>query len=140
MTGDKRLIIGLAALLCFVGCEKRRSEATVIGKEYIAPAVSEASPSATPLHPKIRPRPGGDDDITVDSYVMKRSVRGTGLDPRALKDEQWLLKIRTTTDGRTFNVSTDQQHFQQLKLGSRVVVEYRAGKYTDTIWAAEIVD
>lgn len=139
MTSDKRLIIGLAALLCFAGCEKRRSEATVIGKEYIAPAATASSPPAAPLHPKLRQR-GADDEITVDSYVMKRSVRGTGLDPRALKDEQWLLKIQTTTDGRTFNVPTDQQHFHQLKLGARVVVEYRTGKYTGSIWAAEIVD
>jgi hypothetical protein len=124
------------ALLCFAGCEKRRSDAIVVGKEYIAAVSTDATPAQ---HDK-RALRGGDDEITVDSYVMKRSVRGTGLDPRALKDEQWLLKIRTTTDGRTFNVPTDQQHFHQLKLGSRVVVEYRAGKYTDSIWAAELVD
>jgi len=135
-----RFLIGLALLICFAGCEKRRSEATVIGKEYIAPAASAASPSVSPKHPKLQTRGGDDAEITVDSYVMKRSVRGTGLDPRALKDEQWLLKIRTTTDGRTFNVPTDQQHFHQLKLGSRVVVEYRTGKYTGSVWAAEIVD
>ena len=140
VTSGKRLIIGLAALLCFAGCEKRRSEATVIGKEYIAPAVTAASTNATPPQPEKRAHRGADDEITVDSYVMKRSVRGTGLDPRALKDEQWLLKIQTTTDGRTFNVPSDQEHFHQLRLGSRVMVEYRRGKYTDSIWAAEIVD
>ena len=135
-----RLVVGLALLMCFAGCEKRRSEATVIGKEYIAPAVTASSSSAVPSHPKLRQRGSGDEEITVDSYMMKSSVRGTGLDPRALKDEQWLLKIRTTTDGRTFNVPTDQKHFQQLNLGSRVVVEYRTGKYTGSIWAAEIID
>jgi hypothetical protein len=135
-----RFLIGLALLICFAGCEKRRSEATVIGKEYIAPAASAASPSVSPKHPKLQTRGGDDAEITVDSYVMKRSVRGTGLDPRALKDEQWLLKIRTTTDGRTFNVPTDQDHFHKLKLGSRVLVEYHTGKYTGSIWAAEIVD
>src|SRR5215813_2425412 len=83
-----RFVIGLALLICFAGCEKRRSEATVIGKEYIAPAASAASPSVSPKHPKLQTRGGDDAEITVDSYVMKRSVRGTGLDPRALKDEQ----------------------------------------------------
>ena len=132
-----RFAMALVLLLCFVGCEKRRSEATVIGKEYIAPASPGATPSQ-PLKPHLRAP--SDEEITVDSYVMKSSVRGTGLDPRALKDAQWLLKVRMTTDGRTFNVPTDQERFHQLRLGARVSVEYRAGKFTDSIWAAEIVD
>jgi hypothetical protein len=133
-----RLLIGLALLLCLAGCEKRRSEATVIGKEYIAAAISASSPGATPAK-KLRVR-GADEEITVDSYVMKHSVRGTGLDPRATKHEQYLVKVQTTNDGRTFNVPTDQKRFRELTLGSRVLVEYRTGKYTGSIWAAELVD
>ena len=136
-----RIVLGLAALVCFDACERRRSEAMIIDKEYIAPAINGASPSASPaLHPKAVRLAGADEEITVDSYVMKRSVRGTGLDPRAQKDAQYLLKVRTSTDGRTFNVPTDESRFRKLRPGERATVEYRVGKYTNTIWAAEIVD
>ena len=85
-----------------------------------------------------RLRPIGDDEITVDGYVMKPDVRGTSRDPRALKDEQWLVKVRMINDGRTFNVQADQGQFDKLKEGDRVKVRYRLGKYTKTIWDAEI--
>jgi hypothetical protein len=69
---------------------------------------------------------------------MKPEVRGTRRDPRALKDEQWLVKVRMINDGRTFNVQADQGQFDKLKEGDRVKVRYRLGKYTKTIWDAEI--
>ena len=132
-----RFVIGLAVLLSFAACEKRRSEAIVIGKEYIA----AAAPGATPApHGKTFARPNADEEITVDSYVMKRSVRGTGLDPRAMKHEQYLVKVRTSADGRTFNVPTNPTQFAKFKLGARVTVAYRVGKYTGTVWAAELID
>ena len=85
-----------------------------------------------------RLRPIGDDEITVDGYVMKPDVRGTSRDPRALKDEQWLVKVRMINDGRTFNVQADQGQFDKLKEGDRVKVRYRLGKYTKTIWDAKV--
>ena len=139
MTRDKwpAVYLCLAALLCLTGCEKRRSEAVVIGKEYIA----AAAPGATPApHRKGFARAGADEEITVDSYAMKGSVRGTGLDPRAMKHEQYLVKVRTSADGRTFNVPTNPTQFAKFKLGARVTVAYRVGKYTGTVWAAELVD
>jgi len=69
---------------------------------------------------------------------MKPEVRGTSHDPRALKDEQWLVKVRTIDDGRTFNVQAEQGQFDKLKEGDRVQVRYRIGKYTKTVWDAEI--
>jgi len=132
-----RIVTGLAALLCFAGCEQRRTEAMVIGKEYIAPAIDRATPAK---NVKAIARATGDAEITVDSYVMKRSVRGTGLDPRALKDAQYLVKVRTKTDGRTFNVPAEQAQFAKVKLGDQVIVSYRVGKFTNTVWAAELID
>ena len=41
-------------------------------------------------------------------------------------------------DGRTFNVQADQGQFDKLKEGDRVRVRYRIGKYTKTVWSAEI--
>jgi hypothetical protein len=80
----------------------------------------------------------GDDEITVDGYVMKPEVRGTSRDPRALKDEQWCVKVRMIYDGRTFNVQAEQGQFDKLKEGDRLQVKYRLGKYTKTVWGAEI--
>jgi hypothetical protein len=70
---------------------------------------------------------------------MKPEARGTSRDPRALQDEQWLVKVRMIDDGRTFNLQTEQAQFDKLKESDRVKVRYRLGKYTKTVWAAEIV-
>ena len=82
--------------------------------------------------------PMRDDEIAVDSYVMKPEVRGTSRDPRALKDEQWLVKVRMLDNGRTFLVRADQARWEKLCENDRVKVRYRTGKYTGTVWAAEI--
>lgn len=133
-------------MFCLVGCEKQSGEAVVLAKEHIAaaPPISETSPArpaASPNETSIsaeQPRPIGDDEITVDGYVMKSEVGGTGRDPRALKDEQWLVKVRMIHDGRTFNIQAEQGQFDKLKEGDRVQVRYRLGKYTKTVWGAEI--
>jgi hypothetical protein len=65
-------------------------------------------------------------------------LRGTSHDPRALQGEQWLVKVRMIDDGRMFNVQADQGQFDKLKAGDRVRVRYRIGKYTKTVWGAEI--
>ena len=41
-------------------------------------------------------------------------------------------------DGRTFNVPAEQGQFDKLKEGDRVQVRYRLGKYTKTVWDAEV--
>ena len=38
---------------------------------------------------------------------MKPEMRGTSRDPRALKAEHWLVKVRTLADGRTIQVHAD---------------------------------
>jgi hypothetical protein len=141
-----RFVLGLLAIFCLVGCEKHSGEAIVLTKEHIAaaPPISETSPAGSPASPNEisttseELRPIGDDEITVDGYVMKPEVRGTSRDPRALKDEQWLVKVRMIHDGRTFNVPAEQGQFDKLKEGDRVQVRYRLGKYTKTVWGAEI--
>jgi hypothetical protein len=69
---------------------------------------------------------------------MQAEVRGTSRDPRALKEEQWLVKVRMVHDGRSFNVPTERTLFDKLKKGDRVNVRYRLGKYTKTVWGAQI--
>ena len=141
-----RFLLGLLAIFYLAGCEKHSGEAIVLAKEHIAaaPPISETSPAASPASPNEisntseELRPIGDDEITVDGYVMKPEVRGTSRDPRALKDEQWRVKVRMIYDGRTFNVQADQRQFDKLKEGDRVRVRYQVGKYTKTVWGAEI--
>ena len=141
-----RFLLGLLAIFCLAGCEKKSGEAIVLAKEYIAaaPPISETSPDGSPASPSEistaseEPRSIGDDEITVDGYVMKPEVRGTSRDPRALKDEQWRVKVRMIYDGRTFNVQVQQGQFDKLKEGDRVQVRYRLGKYTKTVRGAQI--
>jgi hypothetical protein len=117
----RRLVFGLVAILSVVGCERRSGDAIILAKEHIdAAAPTTETPTA------------GGDEIAVDSYVMKPEVRGTSRDPRALKDEQWLVKVRVVYSGRTLNVHADQSQFEKLKTGDRVDIRYRVGKYTGT--------
>ena len=133
-------------MFCLGGCEKHSGEAIVLAKEHIAaaPPISETSPAGSPARPNEistpseELRPIGEDEITVDGYAMKPEVRGTSRDPRALKDEQWRVKVRMIYDGRTFNVQAEQGQFDKLKEGDRVQVRYQLGKYTKTVWGAEI--
>jgi hypothetical protein len=134
-----RLDLGLLAIFCLAGCEKQSGEAVVLAKEHIASAtIAETANAEHAASPNEQPRPIGNDEITVDGYVMKPEARGTSRDPRALKDEQWLIKVRMIEDGRTFNVQANQGQFDKLKEGDRVRVRYRIGKYTKTVWSAEI--
>jgi hypothetical protein len=135
-----RFVLGLLAIFCLAGCEKHSGEAVVLTKEHIAaapPASETATPNASATSEE-QPRPIGDDEIAVDGYVMKPEVRGTSRDPRALKDEQWRIQVRMIYGGRTFNVQAEQGQFDKLKEGDRVQVRYRLGKYTKTVWGAEI--
>jgi hypothetical protein len=79
-----------------------------------------------------------DDEIAVDGYVMKPEVRGTGRDPRALKAEQWLVKVRMLDDGRRIQIQADQGQWEKLHENDRIKVRYRKGKYTGTVWSSEI--
>jgi hypothetical protein len=136
--------VSLIALLLtagVVGCEKKSGDAIVLSKEHIAAAAlrTTETPSApSAASPDQTVRAMADDEITVDGYVMKQEVRGTSRDPRALSAEQWLVKVRLIADSRTFNVPADQAQFNRLKPGDRVKVKYRVGKYTNSLWSAEI--
>jgi hypothetical protein len=69
---------------------------------------------------------------------MKPEARGTSREPRALHAEQWLVKVRMLDNGRTFQVPADHAKWETLRANDRVKVRYRTGKYTGSVWAAEI--
>jgi len=59
-------------------------------------------------------------------------------DERATNHEQWIVKVRMLDDGRTIQVHADQAKWEKLRENDRVKVSYRTGKYTGTVWAAQI--
>jgi hypothetical protein len=149
------LIAGLIAILTFTGCWKKSGQAVVLEKEHIAaaeptptpapgpeqsssPNGSTSSPSESPANAvEYETRELAEDEIVVETYVMKKDARGTSRDPRATRDEQWIVNVRI--EGlRQIKVQTDQRHYDKLKVGDRVKVSYRQGKYTGTVWWAEI--
>jgi len=139
-TSAPRCVVAVFLIIAVTGCEKKRGEAVVIAKEHIDAALPTAeTPNAqSATTPEAELRPMADDEIAVDGYVMKPEVRGTSRDPRALKDEQWIVKVRMLDDGRTFQVPADQGKWEKLRENDRIKVRYRTGKYTGTVWAAEI--
>jgi hypothetical protein len=56
-----------------------------------------------------------------------------------MQHEQWLVKVRMNDNGRIINVPTDKSQFEKVNPDDRVRVRYHVGKYTGTVWGAEIV-
>ena len=133
-------VVAAFLIIAATGCEKKSGEAVVLEKEHIAATLPTAqTPNAqSTASPNDKPRPMADDEIAVDGYVMKPEARGTGRDPRALKHEQWIVKVRMVDDGRRIQVQADQKQWEKLRENDRVKVTYRVGRYTGTVWGAEI--
>ena len=135
-----RCVVVAFLIISLTGCDKKSGEAVVLAKEHIEaalPTTETPNTESTPNRDE-QLRPMADDEIAVDGYVMKAEARGTSRDPRALKHEQWIVKMRILDDGRTFQVPADQAKWEKLRENDRVKVRYRTGKYTGTVWAAEI--
>lgn len=145
-------VICLSTILAFAGCEKKSEQGVIILKEHI-PARQKGGPASvvakTPKsEPSVRSKKPlikeeeetghNDGTITVDGYIMRPEVRGTGWDPRALSHEQWIVTVRLVETGRVFHVQTDRRQFEKLNAPDLVPVTYRVSKYTRTVWGAEI--
>ena len=139
-TSVRACLVAALLIIGVTGCEKKHGEAVVLAKEHIDAVLPTAeTPNAKSADtPDEHLRPMRDDEIAVDGYVMKPEVRGTSRDPRALSHEQWIVKVRMLDNGRTFQVPADQAKWEKLRENDRVKVRYRMGKYTGTVWAAEI--
>lgn len=137
------LVIGCLLALGLTSCFKKTGVAIVVAKEHIPARPPNPTPSPGVL-PSPAEEPGiremAPDEIAVDDIVMKKEVRGTSKDPRAMIDEQWLVKVEMVEVSRRFNVHTDRAHYDKVKVGDRIKVRYDEGKYTGTVWGSEIVD
>jgi hypothetical protein len=133
-------LIAICLIIGVSGCEKNSCEAVLLVKEHIDAALptAETPKAQSEPGPTAEIRPMTDDEIAIDGYVMKPEARGTTRDPRALSHEQWIVKVRILDNGRTFQVPVDQAKWEKLRENDRVKVRYRTGKYTGTVWAAEI--
>jgi hypothetical protein len=146
-------VAGMALILSLAGCRKKSGQAVVLEKEHISateliptpkveqtahPSKLTASSNASAPNKDGKPREWGKDEIVVDTYVMKKDGRGTSRDPRAMSDEQWIVTVQMIDDLRQFNVHTDKLHWDTMKAGDRIKISYHQGKYTGTVWAAEI--
>ena len=133
-------VVAVLLMIGVAGCDKKSGEAVVLSKEHIdatPPTKATSNTQSTP-GPEAEIRPMADDEIEVDGHVMKPEVRGTSRDQRAFKDEQWLVEVRIVNGGRTIQVPVDRAQWEKLRENDRVKVRYRTGKYTGTVWAAEI--
>jgi hypothetical protein len=154
-------VAGALVIAGFAGCWKKSGEAIVLEKEHIdageipptptpGPAVTGAAevavqpvatPQESPAQEEYVEKELAPDEIVVDTYVMKKDVRGTSKDPRAYPGlEQWRITVRMIEGGRGLTVRAGKAQFERLKVGDRVKVRYREGKYTGAVWSAEIVD
>ena len=141
-------LICLSAILALAGCEKKSEAAVILLKEHIPVRESGYTP------PKKKPvspgRSGANEEekttdqepgtITVDGYIMRPEVQGTGRDPRALNHEQWIVVVRLTNSGRAIHIQTNRFQFEKVNPPDLIQVVYRVGKYTGTVWGAEIVE
>jgi hypothetical protein len=59
-------------------------------------------------------------------------------DERATNHDQWIVKVRMRDNGRTIEVRADRAQWEKLRENDQVKVTYRTGKYTGTVWSAEI--
>jgi hypothetical protein len=137
------VLVGFTVVLSFAGCSKKSGEAIVVDKEHIAAREATATPpietSPSPsTSENEEPRALAENEIVVDGIVMERNVRGMSRDPRAGAEEQWRVKVRLASDGRQFNVQANKAKWEKLKPGDRIKVKYSEGKYTGTVWGAEI--
>ena len=136
-------LVALVSGALLAGCTRQEGDAIVIEKEHIAAGAPTPSPPTQTLAdqlPEVKERDMAPDEIAVDGLVMKAKDRGSSRDPRAMKDEQWLVKVRLFDGGRIFNVPTDRPRFEKLSSGDNVHVRYQVGKYTGTVWGAELLE
>jgi hypothetical protein len=80
----------------------------------------------------------GDAVVIGKDYVAAAKQGEEIKDERATNHEQWIVKVRMLDDSRTIPVRANRGQWERLRENDRVKVTYRTGKYTGTIWDAEI--
>lgn len=135
-------LIFVAVALACAGCDRHTGEAIVRGKEHIPVAEFVSSPNAIPSNTPAAGDATAPDETTPGEAIVTEDsgpeVRGTNKDPRAVDHEQWIVNVEMVKDLRRIDVRVDQPRWDALKVGDRVKVTYKTGKYTGTVWDSEI--
>ena len=139
----RRLLVAsaIAVVLCSAGCWKKSGAAVVTGKDYVPARPMSATPNQSPSPAEEVSNANEQTDTTDEEEDAKEAsdaMIGPPLDPRATSDEQWIVSVRMIEGGRQIDVRVDQPQWEKLKINDRVHVTYREGKYTGTVWSAEI--
>jgi hypothetical protein len=141
---SSRAALLLIALLFCTGCWKKSGDAIVLEKEYL-PAV-ERTPTPAPNESPTPSITAGSDaaagnapsESEADDQVQPDDATGPTVDPRSTDHEQWILKVELAQGGRRMDVRVEHARWDKLKIGDRVHVTYREGKYTGTVWSADL--
>jgi len=80
----------------------------------------------------------GDAVVVGKDYVAAVKQGEEVKDERATNHEQWVVEVRMLDNGRKIQVRADRAQWEKLRENDRVKVTYRAGKYTGTVWDADI--
>ena len=80
----------------------------------------------------------GDAVVIGKDYVAAVKEGEEIKDERATNHEQWIVKVRMLDNGRRIEVRADRAQWEKLRENERVKITYRVGKYTGTVWDAEI--
>jgi hypothetical protein len=83
-------------------------------------------------------RKSGDAVVIGKDYVAAVKQGEEIKDERATSHEQWIVKARMLDNGRTIEVRASRAQWEKLHENDRIRVTYRVGKYTGTVWDAEI--
>src|SRR5215218_339799 len=80
----------------------------------------------------------GDAVVIGKAYVAAAKEGEAIKDQRPTNHEQWIVKVQMRENGRTIEVRADRAQWEKLHEKDQVKVTYRVGKYTGTVWDAEI--
>jgi hypothetical protein len=74
--------------------------------------------------------------VVAKEYIPAH-VEGTPREERQIDRERWLVKVEMK-NGRKAEADIDAELWKALKVGDRVWADYYEGKYTGTIWSADL--
>jgi hypothetical protein len=80
----------------------------------------------------------GDAVVIGKEYVAAVKEGEEIKDQRGTNHEQWIVKVRMRDNGRRIEVRADRAQWKKLRENDQVKVTYHVGKYTGTVWSAEI--
>ena len=80
----------------------------------------------------------GEAIVTGKEYI-EAVAPGATPEERQLDREQWIVNVRMVYDGRRVNILLDDKaQWDRYEVDQRIHVTYQEGKYTGTVWGAEI--